>query len=132
MSIAFVALILGFLLGKFTSDRNHIIKESIRRKSELSHRTVVPQNEVDRMIDFVNEGAQFKLTTNFKDQLDSEQVAKKYTNNLRSNFSTCICQNNFDASTDDLAEFLSNLLRYHYKNYLKCTKDLHNDLVSND
>lgn len=132
MSIAFITLIFGFLLGKFTSDRNHIIKENLKRQQELSHKTVVAQSEVDRLIDSVIEAAQFKLTTNFKEQYLSEHGASKYHNYLEQNFTSCINGVSRDTSQDDLADFLNNLLRNYYKIYIKCSKELRNILLKND
>lgn len=133
MSIAFITLIFGFLLGKFTSDRNHLIKENHRRQNEMTHRTIVSQSEVDRVIDSVREAAQFKLTTNFEDQsVDSDQGASKYFTYLGRNFTTCINHVTYDTSKDDLTDFLDNLLRNHYKIYLKCSRDLQKILLQND
>lgn len=131
MSIAFIALIFGFLLGKFTSDRNHIIKENQRRLDTV-HRTIVTQSEVDRMIDSVAEAAQFKLTTNFKEQYASEQGANSYHSYLGQNFTSCINQVTYDISNHDLVDFLNNLLKNYYKIYLKCSRDLRNILLKND
>lgn len=132
MSIAFITLIFGFLLGKFTSDRNHFIKESnYKRQQEVTHRPQITQNEVDILISSVINAAQEKLSTNsFKEQYFKEDGAKNFVSSLGGNFTTCLNEFSFDHNEEDLEDFLKHLLENSYKLYVKCVKELRSNLLN--
>jgi hypothetical protein len=131
MSIAFVTLIFGFLLGKFTSDRNHLIKENYRRQAEITHRPVVMQNEVDKIINSVIEAARRKLSTNFKEQYYKEhEGANQYTTMLSHNFTECIGEIKYESEEEDLEDFIKHMLRNYYDLFVKCARDLRKILLN--
>lgn len=124
MSIAFITLIFGFLLGKFTSDRNHIIKENYKRQHD-THKTVIAQNEVDKLINSVIDAAK----TNYKDHTEGTKNAKYFERN----FTNCLIDDNsHDHLDEDFDDFLSHFLRHYYDMYLKCANDLRKTLLLNN
>jgi hypothetical protein len=133
MSVAFITLIFGFLLGKFTSDRNHLIKENYKRQHEVTYR---PQtiNEVDKLISSVIDAAREKLSggSDFKEQYFKEEGAKRVVSALGKNFTTCLTEFSFDVEEEDLEDFLKHILRNYYNLYLKCANDLRTILLLND
>ncbi|KAG5683622.1 hypothetical protein PVAND_012895 [Polypedilum vanderplanki] len=133
MSIAFIALIFGFLLGKFTSDRNHIIKE----KRPTIHKPLVMENEIEKVINTVVRAARIREMTNYKEQHSKEEEendddAKSFLSFYRTNFTNCLSDVTNDNLDDTLEDFLHNLLTEHYKIYLKCARELENILNIND
>ena len=127
MSVAFLTLIVGFLLGKFTSDRNQMIKENFKRQHDVTHKPQMIISEVDKLINSVIETARDKLTTessNLKEQYLQEDGPKKITEMLRHNFTTCLGEFSVDNEEDDLEDFLRHILRNSYDLYLDCTREL--------
>lgn len=126
MSVAFIALIFGFLLGKFTSDRNHLIKENFKRQHDVTYRPQVTLSEVDKLINSVLESAREKLSTDssFKEQYFKDEGAKKIVSTLRSNFTSCFNEITTEPEDEDLEDFLRHILRNSYNLYLKCANDL--------
>lgn len=126
MSVAFIALIFGFLLGKFTSDRNHLIKENYKRQHDVTHRPQMTFSEVDKLINSVIETAREKLSTDisFKEQYFKDEGAKKIVTTLRSNFTSCLKEFSADSEEEDLEDFLRQILRSSYNLYLKCVNEL--------
>lgn len=131
MSIAFITLILGFLLGKFTSDRNHLIKENYKRQQEVNYRPQATQNEVDLLINSVIDAVREKLSTSstFKEQLLKEEGGKKIAASLGRNFTSCLNEFAFESEEEDLEDFLKHLLRTSYNFYVKCAKELKSILL---
>lgn len=118
MSIAFLTLIAGFLLGKSTSDRYHLMKEH-RRQTELLHR---PPSSADSDIDRIELAfsvvVKAKLTTNFKDYYaDQYQLVNSQ---LKQKFSNCTADTTLNTSLDDLNEFSRHLIREEYNSFIKC------------
>jgi hypothetical protein len=130
MSVAFITLIFGFLLGKFTSDRNQLIKENYKRQHDVTYRPQVTVSEVDKLIKNVLEAAREKLSTDnsFKEQYFKDGGAKKILSTLRSNFTSCLSEFAIDFEEEDLEDFLRHILRNSYNLYLKCANDLRNTL----
>lgn len=130
MSIAFITLIFGFLLGKFTSDRNHLIKENYRRQHDVTYRPQVTISEVDKLINNVVDTAREKLTSDssFKEQYFKEEGAKKIVTTLRTNFTSCLSKFTVDVDEEDLEDFLRHILRNSYNLYLTCANNLRNIL----
>lgn len=126
MSVAFIALILGFLLGKFTSDRNQLIKENYKRQHDVTYRPQVTLSEVDKLINSVIETAREKLSTdsNFKEQYFMEEGAKKIVTTLRTNFTGCLSEFSIDLEEEDLEDFLRHILKNSYNLFLKCANEL--------
>lgn len=126
MSVAFITLIFGFLLGKFTSDRNHLIKENYKRQHDVTYRPQVTLSEVDKLINNVLDSAREKLSTDssFKEQYFNEEGAKKIVSTLRNNFTNCLSEFTIDVEEEDLEDFLRHILRNSYNLFLKCANDL--------
>jgi hypothetical protein len=133
MSVAFITLIFGFLLGKFTSDRNHLIKENYKRQHEVTDR---PQtvNEVDKLISSVIDAARERMSTSseFKEQYFKDEGAKKVVSALGKNFTTCFKEFLIDDDEEDLEDFLKHILRNYYNLYLKCANELRSILLLED
>jgi hypothetical protein len=133
MSIAFITLIFGFLLGKFTSDRNHLIKENYRRM----HDTKPPQNEVDKLINSLSEVAKnFNVEQFSKDHnknYDSEATAINMHKIMHNNFTNCLSDVNYEQlseTIEDLDDFLKHMLRNYYENFKKCVTNLRKVLLT--
>lgn len=115
MSIAFLTLIAGFLLGKSTSDRYHLMKEH-RRQTELLHRQSIA--DIDQIELAISNIVKAKLTTNFKDYYaDQYQLVNSQ---LKQNFSNCIADTTLNTSLDDFNEFSRHLIREEYNSFIKC------------
>lgn len=119
MSIAFLTLILGFLLGKSTSDRFHHFKEHNKRLSdELLHRESPGASEMERIENAFAGIVRAKLLTNFNEYYsDSNQVVN---NQIKQNFTSCIASTSFNTSLLDLEEFTKHLIREEYNSFIKC------------
>lgn len=132
MSIAFITLIFGFLLGKFTSDRNYIIKEKHKHQQEVTSRpSQSSQNDMDKLISSVIDAAREKLTTNsnFKEEYLKGEGAKKIVSSLGNNFTTCLSEFRFDSEEEDLEDFLRHLLKKYYDSFENCVKELRTILL---
>jgi hypothetical protein len=130
MSIAFIALIFGFLLGKFTSDRNHILKS----KGPTTHRPItIVEHEIDKVIASVIDAARARQTaTNSKDQYFREGEDALQLPFFRTNFTRCLSEVPDEQQDESLEDSLNNILRNHYNMYLKCARDLRSMLILND
>lgn len=138
MSIAFITLIFGFLLGKFTADRNHIIRDNHKRQNEIAHRPAVMQSEIDKVINSVIDAAKIKQLTNLKEHYsketnNDEEGAKRYLKFFGENFTSCLREVTYENHIDkNLEDFMSSLLRNYYNVYLKCARELRGVLLTSD
>lgn len=132
MSVAFITLIFGFLLGKFTSDRNQLIKENFKRQHDVTHRPQVI-TEVDKLINNVLDTAREKLSSDnsFKEQYLKDEGAKQIVSTLRNNFTNCLSEFTVDSDKEDLEDFLRHILRNSYNLYLKCANGLNKLILEN-
>lgn len=119
MSIAFLTLILGFLLGKSTSDRHHLIREHNRRQNELILRS--PQ-DIDKIEIALINSAKAKLSTVFEEYYLEQHLT--INKQLKENLTQCIDSTTFDTSQEDLEDFLRHLIREEYNSFIKCADNL--------
>lgn len=117
MSIAFLSLIGGFLLGKSTSDRYHLIREH-KRQNELLQRASLADSDIDDIEARLSGIVRAKLSTNFKDYYAEQYLL--VNSQLQQNFTGCIADTAFNASRDDLEEFSRHLIRDQYNSFIKC------------
>lgn len=123
LSIGFITLILGFLLGKSTSERHFALKEHTRLQKELLHRSSLGENEAEKIENALLSLAKVKLSsTNFKEYYNDQPTI--INNQLKQNFTNCISSATFNTSQENLETFLSHLIQEEYNSFLKCSDDL--------
>jgi 2-methylisocitrate lyase-like PEP mutase family enzyme len=128
MSIAFLTLILGFLLGKSTSDRYHVIKDH-KRQTELLLRLSQGGNDIDKIEDALITMVRAKLLTNFKEYYSDHHF--EVNNLMKNNFTSCMHTSlNFNTSQEDFEDFTRHLIREEQKSFIKCADNL-NHFVQN-
>lgn len=120
MSIAFLTLILGFLLGKSTSDRFHAMRDQ-KRQSELLLRTSQSRSDVDKIEDALINIVVAKLSTNFKEFYSDHH--SEVNDQMKQNFTNCM-NTSFNTSQEDFEDFSRHLIREEYNSLIKCTKIL--------
>lgn len=119
MSIAFLTLIIGFLLGKSTSDRHHAIKDN-RRQNELAHRS--SENDIEKVENALILVAKSKLLTNFKEYYDNQP--NDVNTKLKQNFTNCMDATSVNIYQANLEDFLSNLIREEFVSFITCADSL--------
>lgn len=122
MSIAFLCLILGFLLGKSTSDRHHLLREQKRVSEELSNRA--KSSELDKIENALISTVRTKLSTNFDDFYSNQST--EVNTQLKQNFTLCITNtSSFEIqSQDNLEDFTKQLIREGFNSFIKCANTL--------
>jgi hypothetical protein len=88
MSIAFLTLILGFLLGKSTSDRHHLMRDHLKRQNEADSIASRCKTDFDKTEAELMSIARTEMTKNFTDTY-SEQYST-INNQIAESFNQCL------------------------------------------
>lgn len=120
LSIGFITLILGFLLGKSTADRHHALKDHKRLQNS---RSSLGGTDIEKIEHALLSVASAKLlSTTFNEYYSSN--TSTVNNQLKNHFTNCIQSTFLNASQDNLEIFLSHLLNEEYRSFIKCSDDL--------
>jgi len=129
MSLCFLTLLGGFFLGKYTSERHHLLKEQYKLKHH--QQTIGPtqtESDWEKLENTVAHAAQEKLLTSFFKQLYSTEHQAINTK-LKSNFTGCLAaaasaEEEEEEEEADLVVFLRHLMRHNAQNFDQCAKSL--------
>lgn len=107
----------GFLLGKFTSDRHHLVREKVRIQNEVK-----PMNEIDNVYKLFD--ASTKLSPIFQETYlnNYEQINDQFKINFTSCLSNSLSNTNTNTSGSHLGEFLKSLIKNEFDNFISCSK----------
>lgn len=117
MSIAFLMMILGFLLGKSTSDRHHSVREHLRQQNEVNRQDDIVKIE-NALVDF----AAFKTPTNVKTFYNENY--DDFQEHIKEHFVQCLDTSYQNTTVDSLEEFVKYFVREEYKNFKLCAYNL--------
>lgn len=121
LSIAFLMLIVGFLLGKSTSDRHHSLK--VHNRHNVSFNGMFKEDERMKKIEQdLKDIAKEKLMAGFKEIYSDQYLL--INNQLKDRFQSCINSTNFDTSGEDLEGILVDLITVQHESFIKCIDDL--------
>lgn len=121
MSIAFLALIAGFIFGKSTSDRHHS-REYNRNQNGILNGSFKNERDIKKIENELKEIAEEKFLTSFKANYSDQYF--QINSEIKENFKTCIDSTTYDVSQEDFEEFLVRILRDHFESFVKCADKL--------
>lgn len=119
MSIAFLTLILGFLLGKSTTERHQLIREHNKR---LLTTTVHRDSDIDNIENALITIVRAKLSTNFNEYYSDHHLM--INSEMKQSFTNCIAATSFNTSQDDLEDFTRHLVREEFNSFMMCADNL--------
>lgn len=118
MSVAFLTLVLGFLFGKSTSDRHHLIRENNRKQNGL----LLEKSDIDKIEASLLVAANAKMSTSFNESY-SERYQEINTL-LQQHWLDCIGMPTFNTTIDELGDFVKQIVRQEYNNFINCSESL--------
>lgn len=110
----------GFLLGKFTSDRHHLVREKVRIQNEVKS-----INEIENVYKlFVASTSSSKLLPEFQETylINYEQINDQFKVNFTSCLTNSFSNTETNTSSSNLREFLKSLIKNEFDNFISCSK----------
>jgi translation initiation factor 2 alpha subunit (eIF-2alpha) len=126
MSIAFLTLILGFLLGKSTSDRAHLIRDHLKRQNEADSVGSRCEYDFDKTAAELVSMARTEMMKNFK-ELYSDQHST-INNHIMDSFNQCLQLKNRTHTHQKVHEtfevFLKSFIDEEFTSFRTCIEGL--------
>lgn len=109
MSIAFLTMILGFLLGKSTSDRHHLIRDHLKRQNEADSIASQCPHDFDKTEAELMSIARTEMGKNFT-EIYADQYAA-FNNQIAESFTQCLQLRNRTQTHQDVNESFEHFLK---------------------
>lgn len=121
LSIAFITLILGYLLGSSASNRHHRQRTFREQHFQLKHDQVLAAIE-NELVDYALNSS--KVQSHFNASFTV------FENNFRKNFTSCLETSQEGSGNESVDVFIRTFLREGNDNFLKCAQNMKDFLRS--